>query len=143
MSGFYGPRVHQISGVYWLFSDGLEGLAGSIPHSATGKKSGPLQYAFIRSLILGTSAEGYISLCRVISNAKQPSYEAITVPLLILAGEDDKTAPLPMSEAILDGYGTSQSNKGIKKLADVGHWHCIEAWAEVGHHIGVFLQSIS
>lgn len=126
-----------------VFSDGLEGLAGTIPTAATGKKSTPLHHAFIRSLILGTSPEGYISLCRVISTARQPKYEAITAPLIILAGEDDKTAPMEASEAILKNYGTSQSNKSIQKLSGIGHWHCIEAPQEVERIIEQFLETIS
>lgn len=126
-----------------LSTDGLEGLAGTIPTAATGKKSTPLHHAFIRSLILGTSPEGYMSLCRVISTAKQPKYESITVPLLILAGEDDKTAPLESSEAILKCYGTSQTGKRIQKVAGVGHWHCVEASDDVGRLIAPFLKTIS
>lgn len=83
-----------------------------------------------------------MSLCRVISTAKQPKYDAITAPLLILAGEDDKTAPLESSETILKSYGTDQSSKSIQKLSGVGHWHCIEASDAVACHIEQFLKSI-
>jgi len=123
--------------------DGLEGLAGSIPTAATGKKSTSLHHAFVRSLILGTSPEGYMSLCRVISTAKQPKYDAVTAPLVILAGEDDKTAPLESSETILENYGTDQNNKSIQRLSGVGHWHCIEAADEVARHIEQFVKNIS
>jgi pimeloyl-ACP methyl ester carboxylesterase len=84
-----------------------------------------------------------MSLCRVISTAKQPKYEDITAPLVILAGEDDKTAPMEASEAILKAYGTRQSAKSIQKLSGVGHWHCVEAPDEVQHHIEQFLKKIS
>lgn len=86
--------------------DGLEPLANSIPTSATGTKSEPLQHAFIRSLILGTSNEGYISLCTVIAEATKLDYKSINVPLLIIAGSDDRTASLASSEEILEEYGT-------------------------------------
>ncbi|KAL5344957.1 hypothetical protein ACLOAV_009910 [Pseudogymnoascus australis] len=70
-------------------NDGLERLAKSIPMSATGAKAGSLQRAFIRTLILSTSSEGYMSLCHVIATAQQPNYGAINVPLLIIEGSDD------------------------------------------------------
>lgn len=50
--------------------------------AATGSKAGPLHHAFIRALILGTSVEGYISLCGVIADAKPPDYASVNVPLL-------------------------------------------------------------
>jgi pimeloyl-ACP methyl ester carboxylesterase len=93
-------------------------------------------------LILGTPPEGYISLCRVISNAKQPSYAAISVPLVIIAGNDDKTAPMEACEEILESYGTSQDSKKIEKIYGVGHWQCVEAPEEVQHYIELFLRSV-
>jgi len=105
----------------------VEGLAKSIPAAATGELSTPLHHAFIRNLIIRTSAEGYISLCRVISAGKVPNYEAITAPLLLIAGSDDKTAPMEGCEAILRRYATSETLKSIRVLNGVGHWHCIEA----------------
>jgi pimeloyl-ACP methyl ester carboxylesterase len=81
-----------------------------------------------------------MSLCSVIAEAKQPDYGSIKVPLLILAGEDDKTAPLSFSQAIAEGYGTSESEKSIEILKGVGHWHCVEAPDEVGRLIMSFLQ---
>ena len=123
-----------------VYEDGLEGLAGTIPKAATGKKSTSLHHAFIRSLILGTSTKGYMSLCRVIATAEQPSYQAIKTPLVILVGEDDKTAPLEASQLILEHYGTIKDNKSIQELPGVGHWHCVEASEVVQGHIETFLK---
>ena len=123
-----------------LITEGLESLANSVPTAATGSRAGPLQHAFIRSLILGTSPEGYISLCGVIAEGKQPSYGQIKVPLLILAGEEDKTAPMSGCEAILHAYGTSEDQKRIEVLSGVGHWHCVEDPDSVGNHVYSFIS---
>jgi pimeloyl-ACP methyl ester carboxylesterase len=88
-------------------------------------------HSFIRSLILGTSPEGYISLCNVTSKAMKPNYGSIKVPLLILAGSEDKTAPLESSERILSEYGTEDAKKKISVLDGVGHWHCVGASDEL------------
>jgi len=80
-----------------------------------------------------------MSLCRVIITAKVPHYEAITAPLLLIAGSDDKTAPMEGCKEILRRYGTSEELKGIKVLNGVGHWHCIEAGAVVAKHIENFV----
>jgi pimeloyl-ACP methyl ester carboxylesterase len=119
----------------------VEGLAKSIPAAATGKLSTPLHHAFIRNLIIRTSAEGYMSLCRVISTAKVPNYETITAPLLLIAGSDDKTAPMEGCEAIIQRYATRQALKSIKVLEGIGHWHCIEAGDVVAKHIKDFALS--
>ncbi|TVY81120.1 putative aminoacrylate hydrolase RutD [Lachnellula suecica] len=121
-------------------NDGLETLANSVPAATTGSKAGPLQHAFIRSLILGTSPEGYMSLCSVIGEASQPDYGKIKAALLILAGSDDKTAPLSGSDTITKAYGTSEGNKQVEVLAGVGHWHCVEAPEEVGRHMRSFIH---
>jgi pimeloyl-ACP methyl ester carboxylesterase len=111
--------------------------------AATGSKAGSLQHAFIRSLILGTSPEGYISLCNVIAKATKPNYGSIKVPLLILAGFEDKTAPLESSEGILSEYGTEKDKKNISILEGVGHWHCVEASDEVTRVILPFVKNLS
>ena len=121
----------------------MEGLAKSIPAAATGKLSTPLHHAFIHTLIIRTSAEGYMSLCRVIGTAKVPNYEAITAPLLLIAGSDDKTAPMEGCEAIIKSYATSEALKSIKVLDGIGHWHCIEAGEVVAKHIKDFALSES
>ena len=83
-----------------------------------------------------------MSLCNVIAKASKPSYDVITVPLVILVGSDDKTAPLTGAEAILDAYGTSKDRKRIEILEGVGHWHCVEAAEDVARHIVRFVDNL-
>ncbi|CZR66716.1 related to alpha/beta hydrolase [Phialocephala subalpina] len=130
-------------------SNGLEALADSIPSAATGSASTPLHHAFIRSLILGTSERGYIALCSLIANAQKPDYASVSVPLLILAGEDDKTSPLAGCEGILRAYGEPAASEGGREdkrlvvLKGVGHWHCVEDSEGVVRHLKGFLESVS
>jgi pimeloyl-ACP methyl ester carboxylesterase len=111
--------------------------------TATGSLAGPFQRAFVRTLILSMSNEGYMSLCRVIATAEKPNYAEIQVPLLIIAGDDDKTAPLAASEAILEAYATRKSEKKIEVLNGVGHWHCIEAPADVERLVKKFVLDVA
>jgi pimeloyl-ACP methyl ester carboxylesterase len=62
--------------------------------------------------------------------------------MVILAGEDDKTAPVAGCEAILRSYGTSEARKGMKKLIEVGHWHCVEDPEAVQSIVGEFLEGL-
>ena len=103
-------------------------MANTIPNAATGSRSTPLQKAFIRELLLGQNPLGYISLCRV------------KAPLLLIAGEEDKSAPLDGCKHILGSV--SSSTKKLEILPKVGHWHCIEASDEVGKLIADFAQQV-
>lgn len=80
----------------------MEAMADTIPSAATGSKSSLTQKAFIRSLILSQKPEGYNSLCRVIAEAGRPNYSDARSPLLILAGEEDKTSPVTDARVIHD-----------------------------------------
>jgi len=123
-------------------SNTLEMLAKTVPLSATGEKAGSLQRAFIRTLILSTSPEGYMSLCHAFASAQQPNYGEIKVPLLIISGSDDVTAALSGPKEILEKYGTKRSEKTIKDLSGVGHWHCVEAPDDVETLIKDFIQTV-
>ena len=79
----------------------------------------------------------------MIAKASKPEYSNITVPLLILVGSEDKTAPLSGAEAILNAYGTSKDEKKIEILDGICHWHCVEAADDVAKHLVNFIGSLS
>ncbi|KAK5993050.1 hypothetical protein PT974_06477 [Cladobotryum mycophilum] len=109
---------------------GLDGAVDIVLASATGPKATPLQRAFIRTLILSSTPEGYTSACNTLMNSQRPDYSKITCPVLIIAGTHDRTTPLATSETILNSWGCTESQKKIVVL-DIAHWHCIEAPEEV------------
>jgi hypothetical protein len=77
-------------------------MADTIPMAATGTQSTPTHHAFIRALLLSQDVEGYMSHCKVISNAQPPNYANIACPVLCLAGSDDQTASMTAVRQILD-----------------------------------------
>jgi pimeloyl-ACP methyl ester carboxylesterase len=109
--------------------EGMQPMADSIPNAAVGKKASPLAKAFIRELLLGQDPAGYVSNCRVITGARPPNYSKINVPVLILAGDEDKSAPLEGCKKMFEEMGTSE--KRLEIMQGVGHWHCVEAFEEV------------
>ncbi|KAF5011057.1 hypothetical protein FDECE_2796 [Fusarium decemcellulare] len=119
--------------------DGMEAMANAIPFAATGSKSTLTQKAFIRALLLSQKTDGYTALCDAIAKAERPVYADAHCPLLIIAGEEDKTSPVPDSETILKSWGSDDATKSIRVLPGVGHWHCIEAADEVGSALEQFL----
>lgn len=110
---------------------GMDVMADTVPYAAVGSKAQRIHQAFIRELILGMEPAGYISLCKVVAYAYQapPKYEAVKCPTLIIAGEEDKSAPLAGCEKILEAIASQR--KDMKVINGVGHWHCVEAPEEV------------
>lgn len=115
-------------------------MANTIPSAATGPSTTPLQKAFIREMIMSQDPEGYIANCRAIENATPPDYANVTCPMLIIAGQVDKSAPLEGCEFILKNLATK--NKRMEVLEGVGHWHCVEASEKVGGLIKEFVRSL-
>jgi len=120
--------------------DGMEPLANSIPSAAVGRNASPLVKAFIRELLLAQDPAGYVSNCRVIVNATPPAYADISVPVLILAGEEDKSAPLESCQRMFDRIRVGE--KKMVVMEGVGHWQCLEAFEEVAKLIVNFYQEI-
>lgn len=120
---------------------GMQPMADTIPSTAVAKKASLLTRALIRELLLGQDPAGYISNCRVIVNAKPPNYGKINVPVLILAGEEDKSAPLEGCQKMF-GEMSGTSEKKLLVMPGVGHWQCIEAPDEVVRLIKEFYQEI-
>ncbi|KAJ3518738.1 hypothetical protein NM208_g14402 [Fusarium decemcellulare] len=121
---------------------GMEAMANAIPFAATGSKSTLTQKAFIRALLLSQKTDGYTALCDAIAKAERPVYADAHCPLLIIAGEEDKTSPVPDSETILKSWGSDEATNSIRVLPGVGHWHCIEAADEVGSALEQFLAQV-
>jgi pimeloyl-ACP methyl ester carboxylesterase len=123
---------------YYL--DGMEPVADSLPASATGSRSTPLQRAFIRELLISQDPLGYVALCTAIRTAKDPDLAAISVPVLLITGEEDKSATREGCNFILQNLKSTV--KKLEVLDGVGHWQSIEAPVEVGKLIVDFCGQI-
>lgn len=121
----------------------VEAMANTIPFAAVGETASPVAKAFIRELLLGQDKWGYLSNCRVIASAKRPRYEEISCPVLLLAGKEDKSAPLDTSKKMIQEIGSDEKLKQLRVLDEVGHWHCIEAPEAVEAHIVEFLEALA
>ena len=118
-------------------------MANTIPHRATGTATTPLQKSFIREMILSQDPRGYIANCRAIEHATPPEYTKVKCPLLIVAGSEDKSAPVEGCEVIAKGVREG-GNGGVKLeiLQGLGHWHCVERGEEVERVVGSWLEEL-
>jgi len=120
--------------------DGMEPIADSVPTAATSSQSSALTRAFVRELILGSDPKAYASHCQAIVDAQEPDFAAVQVPVCILAGEEDKSAPLEGCKYILEHVGTSK--KELKVLDACGHWHCVEHPDRIAQELDAFCASL-
>jgi pimeloyl-ACP methyl ester carboxylesterase len=64
----------------------------------------------------------------------------VQCPVLIIAGEEDKSAPLKGCQFIFEEL--SSREKRLEVLKGVGHWHCVEASDEVGRLVKDFVEGL-
>ncbi|KIX07298.1 uncharacterized protein Z518_01951 [Rhinocladiella mackenziei CBS 650.93] len=121
---------------------GVETMANTIPNAATGSKATATQKGFIREMLMSQDPEGYIANCRAIEIATPPEYAKVTGPMLIIAGDQDKSAPLAGCEKIFGELGADAKSKRLEVLQGVGHWHCVEAPDLVGPLIRDFCAQL-
>lgn len=63
----------------------------------------------VRAMILGASTEGYIACCRAIRDMNLSGVlRRISVPTIIIVGEDDPACPVSAAEALHDGIAGSE-----------------------------------
>lgn len=119
---------------------GIETMANTIPYRATGSLATSLHKAFIREMLLAQDPRGYIANCKAIEKATPPDYARVQCPVLIIAGEEDKSAPLEGCKYILGQLKTEK--KRLEVLKGVGHWHCVEAADQVAELVGGFCDEL-
>jgi pimeloyl-ACP methyl ester carboxylesterase len=120
--------------------EGMEAMANTIPYAATGPKTTPTMQAFIREMLLSQSVEGYTLNCKAIEEATPPEYGKVTSPVYIIAGSEDKSAPVNGCELIMGEIATN--DKTLEVLDGVGHWHCVETPEKVGGLLKAFCDRV-
>lgn len=136
VEGVFLQRIEAVE------TKGMEAMADMIPYAAVGSKATPIHSAFIRELLLSIEPAAYVSLCRVIAGAyRSPvDYASIKCPLLIIAGSEDKSAPLAGCEKILSSVGSEE--KEMIVMNGIGHWMAVECAEDVGKAIVGFFRQI-
>ena len=86
------------------------------------KLNSPLSTALVRSLILGTSVDGYAGCAIALAEAVEPKLELITAKTLILYGTEDYL----INTLGVEGLCRDIQGAQAKELKNQGHWNCIE-----------------
>jgi 3-oxoadipate enol-lactonase len=99
------------------------------------RRDKPVVAAFVRELVMRQDPEGYARNCEALAGAGDPGLVAAGLPLLLIAGGEDKTAPPAVSEALAEGHGAAT----VKVIDRIGHWTALEAAREVTEQLLKFL----
>ncbi|EGN93887.1 hypothetical protein SERLA73DRAFT_156032 [Serpula lacrymans var. lacrymans S7.3] len=116
---------------------GMSGIADTVVAAGTSQitqSSRPLAKYAVRASLLTTPAEAYALACLALTKAADPDYSLITMPVLILAGTEDKTCP----EATVIFLSEKMPQAKVVTFENVGHWHLFEEVEGVSREIAAF-----
>jgi len=117
---------------------GMSAVADTIVAAALSESTRtakPVAVAAVRELLLGQDPAGYAFACEALADAVDPDFSSISVPVLLLTGDEDKVSPVQVNEELLSTYANAQLNV----LDGVGHWHSLEDPTTVTHRLQDFL----
>ncbi|KAK4693208.1 hypothetical protein P7C71_g4149, partial [Lecanoromycetidae sp. Uapishka_2] len=101
------------------------------------KKTKPLALSAVRASLLSQDPEGYAKGCTALAGTAGTAieFEKITLPTLIIAGEDDNISSVGWAKAM---EGRLPDAK-VEILKGVGHWHCYEDLEGVASAVKSFI----
>lgn len=117
---------------------GLAAIAAAVTAggiSALAFKSRPLVKSAVFSSLSTTPAEGYALACLALAAGRDPAYDAISAPTMIIGGDEDKTCP----KATVEFLAGAIKGAKVVTLTPVGHWHQVEDIEGVSAAIKSFL----
>ena len=91
--------------------------------------------AFVRELVMRQDAEGYARNCEALATAQAAEAIASDLPLLLVAGSDDKVGPPAVSEQLAAAHGSAE----LQVIDGIGHWTALEAASDVTDLLRKFL----
>ncbi|HEV7756246.1 MAG TPA: alpha/beta hydrolase, partial [Mycobacteriales bacterium] len=118
---------------------GMAAVADTIVGAATSpaaRAAHPAVGALVRELLLGQDPEAYAQACVALAAAQSPDLGAITCPVLLLTGTEDKVSPPATSVAM----AAELKDATTAVTQDCGHWTAVEAPAFVLHQLTAFLN---
>jgi len=118
-------------------SEGMRAIAGAIAADGTSadtKINHPTAVAFALESLMAQNPEGYARNCEALADAVAADLSAIQCPVLLLTGDEDRTAPVAVARALASAI----QNADLQILAGCGHWAPIERPKQVNYAMSLF-----
>ncbi|MCB8839807.1 alpha/beta fold hydrolase [Aurantimonas sp. VKM B-3413] len=102
------------------------------------RSSQPAVAAFVRESVMRQNPEGYARTCEALAKAERVDSRLISVPTLLVTGENDPVAPVAMARELADAI----AGASLHVLAQCGHWSLVERPAECSRKLVEFLRRV-
>jgi len=119
-----------------LLGSGAANAVSDAGTSSATKMFQPVAYTTVRSSLLNTNPEGYAKACMALVGCEELAIEELTMPVMIITGDEDKTAPV---QAVTANVHKRLPDSRLEILACTGHWHVYENPEGVLRAIRLFL----
>lgn len=119
----------------------MQEIADAIVIGATSKETKehrPVAAALVRESVMRQSSQGYSQSCRALANAQAAPIEHISIPALLITGDQDGVAPVPAVKAMAERIGSSR----VAVLDGCGHWPTFEKPNECCTELETFIRSL-
>ena len=113
-------------------TEGMRGIADAIVAAGTSddtKVNQPAAAAFVRESLMAQDPEGYARNCEALAAARPADLGRIGVRVLLLTGDQDRTAPPDVARAIASELADAE----CVILPGCGHWTPIERAKQVSY----------
>jgi 3-oxoadipate enol-lactonase len=118
-------------------SEGMRGIADAVSSAGTSadtKIHQPTAVAFAREVVMAQNPEGYARNCEALADAKTADLPAIRCPVLLITGDEDRTAPIPVARALASAIEGAE----LQILDGCGHWATVERPKQVNYAMTLF-----
>ena len=118
-------------------AEGMRGIADAVVTAGTSddtKTNQPAAAAFVRESLMAQPAEGYARNCEALAATSAAALARITCPVLLLTGDQDRTAPPETGRALASAMNGAQ----LHILDGCGHWPTVERAKQVNYAMTLF-----
>jgi pimeloyl-ACP methyl ester carboxylesterase len=118
-------------------SEGMRGIADVVAAGGTSadtKINQPTAVAFARESLMAQDPEGYARNCEALADAVAADLSAIRCPVLLLTGDEDRTAPVAVARALASAIQGAE----LQILSGCGHWAPVERPKQVNYAMSLF-----
>lgn len=112
----------------------VDGIIGSAL-SETTLSERPAVVAFVREVLLGQDPEAYAQACEASADGEPKDVSNLDLPILLIAGRDDRGSPVGASEALARQLRRAR----VEVIERCGHWHTVEQPEAVTAALRTFL----
>ncbi|MEX3897842.1 alpha/beta fold hydrolase [Paraburkholderia sp. BR10954] len=120
---------------------GVQEIADAIVKGATSaetKAQRPVTVALVRESVMRQSPEGYAQSCEALAGAQAAEVEKISVPTLLVTGDEDGVG----QPAAVKAIGERVAGSKVTVLSGCGHWTTFEKPAECAAELKAFYKSM-